>query len=106
MNEFDIYKKIGQLLYRSSPECSVTLVMRAELSKCSDVSTLFFDYIDDKGTTNWFLCPPSVNHELSMMLAGLRSIFIEEERGFWFGLVFRLDMKIEQFNVDFKFEEK
>jgi hypothetical protein len=105
VSEFDIYSKIGQLLYQSSPEHSMMLIMNAELSEDSDVYTLFFDCINDEGQTNWFLCPPPVNHELSEMLAELRGIFIKEKRGFWLGLVFKLDLNSGKFDVEFKYKE-
>jgi hypothetical protein len=105
MRESDIYKRVGQLLFNGSPEGAHSLVMDAEISEDNDATTFRNTYVNSKGDIGWFRCDPNANHEISTLLVELRELFVKEHRGFWLGLVFKLDLNSGKFDVEFKYKE-
>lgn len=108
MDEQVCYQKIGQLLFDAGPQEAQKIIVRAELFPEGDGGQYEFDFYDREGRLNWFSPDAHATGDLTEILVGLRSFFVEnsmcENGDFWSGCEITLDLVTMKLDVNFNYK--
>ncbi|WED25510.1 hypothetical protein L3V77_10570 [Vibrio sp. DW001] len=100
----DYYQQIGQILFNISPDSSKKIIMRAKLSKDSDVGTFEYDYENAQGETHWITGGGEVNTKLLQILVSLRKSYVERGEATWTTCTFTVDIEAGTFDMNLEYD--
>lgn len=107
-SEQNLYNKIGQVLFRISPDNARTIIMQAKIWPEGDASEYKFDYITTDGKNGWLDPEGNVIDDLHNLLKELRQYFIDNNltngNPIWTGCIVTVDIEKAKINIDFKYE--
>lgn len=109
MQDQNLERKIGQILYDCGPQNAHKIIVRAEVFAENDGGTYKFDYIDENGNLDWFSPDGRAVADLTDALVAYKKFFLENNmtngKPVWSKCEITVDIPEEKINISLKYDD-